>query len=248
MKINKRQVILSALICVWAATAVAPMAFTAATVQIFVVVSLIGILIWENLPTSSTNSFWGEALAKRSLSGAAREALAGDDDLAEFKAELKGGSLSVARISSPATGPAIPGVLGSLRSVDTMKPAEPAVDPLKAFFAWAPEYVVATQKLIEPNRQTETPGPQLHDTLVEMQDKISELKQRCGLPELRPAWQLATALEGTVKAARPTVGQHQPIHFEDDCRRFRSAGKPLRTGRPPRSRGQPRHTYSRRGR
>ena len=87
MKINKRQVILSGLICVWAATAVAPMAFTAATVQIFVVVSLIGILIWENLPTASANSFWGEALAKRSLSGAAREALAGDDEFAEFKAE-----------------------------------------------------------------------------------------------------------------------------------------------------------------
>ena len=87
-----------------------------------------------------------------------------------------------------------------MRTADTAKPAEPAVDPLKAFFAWAePEYVAATQKLIEQNRQTETPGPQLHDTLVEMQDKVSELKQRCGLPELRPAWQLATALEGLLK-------------------------------------------------
>ena len=125
-----------------------------------------------------------------------REALAGDEELAQFKAELKNSPTSVARVASPSAGPAIPGVLASSRGVDTAKPAAPPVDPLKEFFAWAPEYVVAAQKLIEKNRQTEVPGRQLHDTLVELQEKITELKQRSGLPELRPAWQVATALEG----------------------------------------------------
>ena len=98
MKINKRQLILSTLVCIWAATALAPMAFNAATVQILVVASLIGILIWENLPASITRSFVADWPSRRQLTAVGPEALAGDEELAQFKAELKNQPVSVARV------------------------------------------------------------------------------------------------------------------------------------------------------
>ena len=44
------------------------------------------------------------------------------------------------------------------------------------------------------------------DLLVEACGAITLLKHRAGLPELRPAWQLATALEGLLKQLTGRVG------------------------------------------
>ncbi len=71
-------------------------------------------------------------------------------------------------------------------------------DELEGFFAWAPEQVGALQKLLESSSRAESPAAQ-RDALVEVCGQITVLKQRASLPELRPAWQLAAAIQGLLK-------------------------------------------------
>jgi DNA-binding response OmpR family regulator len=88
----------------------------------------------------------------------------------------------------------------------------PSGNALKDFHTWAPGQVSTLQKLMSTFQKAKTPMDQ-HEKLVEACDKVAELKNRAGLPELRPAWQLAITLEGLLKQLSRRVNTVTPSNL-----------------------------------
>ena len=69
--------------------------------------------------------------------------------------------------------------------------------------------------------------------LLESCKRASALRERAGLPELLPIWQLVSCAGGTAEAALEQAGQRQPFRAADHCGRTGLAGGPV----PPARRG-----------
>jgi CheY-like chemotaxis protein len=124
----------------------------------------------------------------------AREKLAEDDDFAKFVTEFKSGPKPSDSIQGP-----VPAATGSRTEAGGEKgrTARGGGD-LKEFYTWAAGQTRALGQLVEKCSRTESRTTQ-HDLLTEALHATSFLKHRASPPELRPAWQLATALEGLLK-------------------------------------------------
>ena len=77
-------------------------------------------------------------------------------------------------------------------------PPETDAAPLEAFFTHAPEHLLGLQKLL-PEITSETDQALRQEKLRRLNGQLRTLKGMAGLPELFPAWQLASALEWLLK-------------------------------------------------
>ncbi len=131
------------------------------------------------------------------------KALAEEDDIAKFIAEFR-------------VGPAAPvGATGSRSQPDEIKNnGKSGAEQLKEFFEWAPGQMTKVRQLLgrtgrSAGRDEEDITP-LRDRLSDVGVQIHCLKGRAALPELRPAWQMASALEGLLKQLTDRVGTITP--------------------------------------
>jgi CheY-like chemotaxis protein len=119
--------------------------------------------------------------------------LAEEEGAAKFLAEFRIGPRAAPPRNPSTNDPIISG--GSPESAEA---SERRVDPLQAFFAWAPAQVQALRKLLQDTARAteESERPGMLNRLVE---ELHQIKCRGGLPEARPAWQMASALEWLTK-------------------------------------------------
>ncbi len=155
-----------------------------------IAIVLAAYLIFRRLGNSFVRSLINESGVNNLLPAFAptgrQSGLAEEEDIARLVSELRAG---------PSAAP-VPAVLVSLGE-SARKPADSA-DALKEFFQWTRENVPAMKALAEKWSRPGNPASH-RETLVEIRERISLLKHRAGLPQLRPVWQLATALEGLLK-------------------------------------------------
>lgn len=83
--------------------------------------------------------------------------------------------------------------------------AGPEGSVLSEFFSWAAEELAATLSLLEKSKCIQEPAA-LQQALVEVCEHVKALKARANLPEVRPAWELATALEALLKQLTERAG------------------------------------------
>ncbi len=165
------------------------------------VMALGGWLVARKLARSATRSLAGE-LGLVGFSAAGRQdKLAEEEDFARFITEFRAGPPAAPRVAPLNARPLLSRL--PVGSVDDNGQSEGSEgrggrDRLREFFAWAPERVGALQKLVESSGRLKSPAAQ-RGRLVEACGQITALKQRASLPELRPAWQLAAAIEGLLK-------------------------------------------------
>lgn len=186
---ENRKMILAVLLTVWAGGAMAatdhsagPAAYGHPTLQLLVVslaFILCGCLIWKKRAKLAVDTS-RRTVSPTSASGSnSRPELAEEEDFSNFLKEFKPGSTEK-----------------NQRETTTGK-APSSADALKEFFAWAPDQTTALQRLASKCKGRTSSDRQA--ALSELAEKLAALKSRASLPELRPAWELATALEGFLK-------------------------------------------------
>ncbi|MGA2656253.1 MAG: response regulator [Verrucomicrobiota bacterium] len=164
-------------------------------------IALAGFLILKKLARPTLDFLAGELGLIGFSAAGQRERLAEEEDFARFITGFRAGPSAAPRVAPPDTGP-LPSRVPTGPLEDNPESGGPESqsgrDPLGEFFAWAPEQVGALQKLVERSGRPENSAGQ-RDLLVEVCGQITALKERASLPELRPAWQLAAAIEGLLK-------------------------------------------------
>jgi DNA-binding response OmpR family regulator len=159
-------------------------------------VALAAFLVLKKLARPTLNFLAGELGLIGFSAAGQRERLAEEEDFARFITAFRAGPAAAPRVAPPDAGPSLSRLPAG--PVDENTESQSGRARFEAFFAWAPERVGALQKLLERSGRAETPAAQ-RDLLVEVCGQIAALKERASLPELRPAWQLAAAIEGLLK-------------------------------------------------
>jgi CheY-like chemotaxis protein len=141
---------------------------------------------------------WSSAPA----AAAQAKALAEEDDIAKFIAEFR-------------VGPAAPvgSTVSRSQSHEIKNNGKSGADQLKEFFEWAPGQMTKVRQLLGRTGRSATRDEDitpLRDRLTDVGVQIHCLKGRTALPELRPAWQMASALEGLLKQLTDRVGTITP--------------------------------------
>src|SRR5579871_838067 len=163
-------------------------------VLVAVAIALAAFLIFRRLGNFFVRSIINESGVNNlmpAFAPAGRNAGSGfveEEDFAKLVSELRAG---------PSSAPVVVGgpLLGLVeRPKETTSP----VDALAEFFVWSKENMPVMKALIDKCSHGATPAQQ-REILVELRERVSLLKHRAGLPQLRPAWQLTTALEGLLK-------------------------------------------------
>jgi len=217
MNSRRRQFLLCGFACAWAGVALAATLSPAAppeaqasldharTIQYVtaaLAIALAGILVLKKLPRPAIDSLPGEPRPAGFSAAGRREKLAEEEDFARFITEFRAGPPPTAPRVEPLKAGPLPSGLPTGSVDDHAESEEPrnlgGCDQLERFFAWAPQQVRALQKLIEKSGRLGSPAAR-RAMLVEVCGRITDLKQQGGLPELRPAWQLASAIEGLLK-------------------------------------------------
>jgi DNA-binding response OmpR family regulator len=115
-------------------------------------------------------------------------------DFSKLVMELRAGPVPAPRASAVGASP--------LLSKAAVAPGHDATlngsSELAEFLARAPGEIAAMLELVKISNRSESPLAR-HDILAEVYQQIGSFKHRSSLPELRPAWQLATAVEGLLK-------------------------------------------------
>jgi CheY-like chemotaxis protein len=180
MNVDKRQLFLFALACVGLGIAISAIGRFAAAIPLAVILALAATLVLPALINFISAQFGMSVLSPV----APGERLSEEDDFSKFATEFHSGPQSV------------------LAAAPEQKPAAPAAPgrvSLNDFYAWAPDHVRVLQKLVEKSRHPETNVTDRHEMLLQAGFQVNILKQRASIPELQPAWQLASALEGLLK-------------------------------------------------
>jgi DNA-binding response OmpR family regulator len=162
-------------------------------VLVIVVAALAGILFLRKRAKSALDFLTGRRGLSSVPAADRREKPAEEEDLARFVTEFRAGPLS-------APSPKAPYATRSF-SRPTAAPVDGDTESarqLKEVFAWAPEQAATLRKLVEKCGRAESQAAQ-HNLLVDACCGAAAWKERVSLPELRPAWQLAGALEGLLK-------------------------------------------------
>ncbi len=135
------------------------------------------------------------------------KALAEDEDLSRFVAGFR---------AAPA--PSVPSK-PSTAAVSTPKPEvvngnnQTQHGPLQDFFDWAPGHLTELRSRVGSigwSAAGSADTVSVRKLMREVGVQIQSLKSRAGLPELRPAWQMASALDGLLKQLTDRVGNITP--------------------------------------
>jgi CheY-like chemotaxis protein len=119
--------------------------------------------------------------------------VAEEEDFTKFLVGFHAGPASPRKTEAAAVAPSprIPAAENLSRS----KPQTPA---LKEFFGWVPEHLVALRNLLQRTNRV-SGQTDAREKLAALAVQVLALKTRSALPELLPAWQMASALEGLLK-------------------------------------------------
>ena len=162
-----------------------------------VAVGLIGIPILRKLAKVAGRIFSSELQAATPTPALAtaggREAHAEEDAFTRLAMELRAGPMPELRLLPASTTPALSRIPSKVTDNTDGRHAQ-----LKEFFDWAGEAAGSMQRLIKKAVDAEGLSAK-RDLMVETAGQIGVFKHRAGLPELRPAWQLATSVEGMIK-------------------------------------------------
>ncbi|HXP63237.1 MAG TPA: response regulator [Dongiaceae bacterium] len=212
MNARQRQLFLCGLVCIWVGSDLAAAPAPAAGPEgkgrsdpgrrieyaaVAMAAMLGGFLVLKKLGLAGARGLLGFSAA------GGRDQLAEEEDFTRFIKEFRAGPAAAPPAEGRGPG-GLPAEAGAPAGPVENKPESEAPegqsrrDKPEAFLAWAPEEVGAMRKLVDRGGRVESPAGQ-RELLVEVCRRISALRERVSLPELRPAYQLATAIEGLLK-------------------------------------------------
>jgi CheY-like chemotaxis protein len=143
-------------------------------------------------------------------SGGRREPSIADDEYSKLMVEFRAGpgAASAPRVSPRGVTPSDSRV-SPLSDKDTDEPVAKEDNATAAFFDWAQGQLSLMKSPLDKCGMVDNPSAQ-RNFLVEVSDRIAGLKERAAMPELRPAWQLATALDGLLRQLTGRVSEITP--------------------------------------
>ena len=119
--------------------------------------------------------------------------VAEEEDFSKFLIGFHAGPASPRGTEAAAVVPA-----PRIPAAEILSRPKPQTAALKEFFAWVPEHLVALRNLLQRTNRV-SGQTDAREKLAALAIQILALKTRSAIPELLPAWQMASALEGLLK-------------------------------------------------